>query len=331
MSIKKIKCLMVVLGITALFLSGCGRGKAENSVRIGYFPNITHSQALLMKEQRSLEQHLGEECQVEWISFNAGPAEVEALFAEELDIGYIGPVPAINANVKSEGDVVIIANACNGGAVLLAGAESGIETIADLEGKKVAIPQIGNTQHLNLLDLMEENGLSSIAEGGTVEVQAVANSDMQLLFQQKRLDAALVPEPWGSLLERDCDARVILEADEIMGDGNYPTAVVVIRKEFMEREPEIVQAFLEEHLKATEFIAHDLDTTVELVNQQIYKLSGKQYELELLSNAFNRLQVDAEVNKAALDKFAEIGKEQGFISKIPEKLVNLEMMEALEE
>ncbi len=330
MRIKRIKYLMVVLGVAALCLSGCGRSEEENCVRIGYFPNITHSQALLMKEQKSLEHNLGEEYQVEWVSFNAGPAEVEALFAEELDIGYIGPVPAINANVKSEGDVVIIANACNGGAVLLAGADSGIETVADLAGKKVAIPQIGNTQHLNLLHLMEENGLSSIIEGGTVDVQPVANADMQILFQQQRLDAALVPEPWGSLLERDCGAQVVLEADEIMGDGNYPTAVVVIRKEFMEKEPEIVQAFLEEHLNATDFIIQNLDAAVELVNKQIYETSGKQYDSEVLKSAFKRLQIDAEVNEAALEKFAEIGKEQGFISKIPERLVDMEMLEAIE-
>lgn len=58
-------------------------------------------------------------CKVSWTSFNAGPAEVEAVFAGEIDLGYIGPVPALSANAKSNGEVKIISNVTNAGAVLL--------------------------------------------------------------------------------------------------------------------------------------------------------------------------------------------------------------------
>ena len=114
---KKLTALILCIAITAGALCACGGGEAAtNEVRVAYFPNITHAQALYMKDQGIFEKALGDEYSVKWTAFNAGPAEVEALFAGEIDLGYIGPVPAINANVKSHGDVIIIANACDAGA-----------------------------------------------------------------------------------------------------------------------------------------------------------------------------------------------------------------------
>ncbi len=91
----------------------------KTNVRIAYFPNITHNQALVMKNQGTLEEKWKDKCNVSWTSFNAGPAEMEAIFAGEIDLGYIGPVPALSANVKSNGEVKIISNSTNAGAVLL--------------------------------------------------------------------------------------------------------------------------------------------------------------------------------------------------------------------
>lgn len=174
----------VILGAVTL-LAGCGTTKEKNrQLRMACFPNITHAQALLMKNRQTLEKELGDAWDVSWTTFTAGSSEVEALFAGEIDIGYIGPVPAINGNVKSDGELTVIANAADAGAVLVRGAESGIDEVDDLAGKKVAIPQIGNTQHLCLLNLLSENGLAPVSEGGTVEVVAVDNSNLQNMFDQ---------------------------------------------------------------------------------------------------------------------------------------------------
>ena len=141
---RKLLCfaLTMMVGLCSVgLLAGCG-GKKESdgktNVRIAYFPNITHNQALVMKNQGTLEEKWKDKCNVSWTSFNAGPAEMEAIFAGEIDLGYIGPVPALSANVKSNGEVKIISNSTNAGAVLLKRKDSGINTVSDLAGKKVA-------------------------------------------------------------------------------------------------------------------------------------------------------------------------------------------------
>ena len=150
-----------------------------------------------------------------WNTFTAGSSEIEAIFAGEIDIGYIGPVPAINGNVKSEGDVTVIANAADAGAVLVKGSDSDIQSVSDLAGKTVAIPQIGNTQHLCLLNLLSENQLAPVSAGGTVEVVAVENANLQNMFDQGTVDAALVPEPWGTILTASDNVDLLLDYQDI--------------------------------------------------------------------------------------------------------------------
>ena len=164
---------------------------------------------------------------------------MEALFAGDIDIGYIGPVPALSANVKSQGDVQILAGATKGGAVLIQRKGAGIRSVENLAGKSVAIPQIGNTQHLSLLKLLKDNNLKPVTEGGNVTVNAVANADVANIMQRGDIDAALVPEPWGAtLLEQG--AEMVLDYQQIYLEGQYDVAVVVVRKEFMESNPELV-------------------------------------------------------------------------------------------
>lgn len=220
---KKMIANVCVMAGALMLLTGCGSAKeSRGEMRVACFPNITHAQALLMKNQKTLETKLGDDYEVSWKTFTAGSSEIEAIFAGEIDIGYIGPVPAVNGNVKSDGDVTVIANAADAGAVLVKGTDSGIESIEDLEGKTVAIPQIGNTQHLCLLNLLSENGLAPVSEGGTVEVVAVENSNLQNMFDQGNVDAALVPEPWGTILTDSGNIDLLLDYQDIYLDGNYP-------------------------------------------------------------------------------------------------------------
>ena len=191
-------------------LAGCGKSSGDKELTIGYFNNVTHAQALYMKATGSMEEVLPDGMKVNWTAFNAGPAEVEALFAGDIDIGYIGPVPAVTANVKSKSDVKILSGVSKAGAVLVKSPESEIQSAADLDGKTVAIPQIGNTQHLCLLKLLEDNGLSPADKGGTVNVTAVENADVMNMMDQGNIDAALVPEPWGTTLEKN-GAQIVLD------------------------------------------------------------------------------------------------------------------------
>ena len=252
---------LIFAGILATMtgMVGCGSsGKADSTeVNMGYFNNVTHAQALYMKAEGTLEEAFGENVTVNWTAFNAGPSEVEALFAGEIDIGYIGPVPAITANVKSDGDVTILSGATKAGAELIKASGSDIQTVKDLDGKTVAIPQIGNTQHLCLLKLLSDNGLAPVDEGGTVNVTAVENADVLNMMDQGNIDAALVPEPWGTTLVNS-GAEIVLDYDEVYKDGDYPVAVVVVRNEFMEEHPDLVNEFLAKHEEVTAYMQENV-------------------------------------------------------------------------
>lgn len=310
--------LMGTLLLSAIGLTGCGAGKetGKTEMHIGYFNNVTHAQALLMKSEKNLENKLGDDVSVKWTAFNAGPAEVEALFAGDIDIGYIGPVPAVSANVKSNGDVVVLSGATKGGAVLVTGKDSGIENVKDLSGKTIAIPQIGNTQHLCLLHLLEENGLKPVSEGGDVTISAAANADVGNLMERGDVDATLVPEPWGAtLLEQG--ARLLLDYNEIYMDGEYDVAVVVVRREFMEEHPELVEAFMQEHKAVTEQMETNRDTCLQLLNEELENATGKSLNDSIIKASFERIGVSYQINRESVMGFADISKAWKFIQDVP--------------
>lgn len=305
--------LTATIIMTSVLLTGCGgNDTGKPKVRIGYFPNVTHAQALIMKNSQMLENKWGDECEVIWTSFNAGPAETEALFAEEIDIGYIGPVPAVSANVKSMGDVVIISNATNAGTVLLKRKGAGINSVADLAGKKVAVPQMGNTQHLCLLNIVSENDIQD------VEIVASANADIVNLMDNAAIDAALIPEPWGSTIEKNGNVEILLDYDEVFLEGNYPVALVVVRKEFVEKNPEYVKDFLAAHEEATSTVSSKSEETLQIINSEIEQVTGKLLDAEILKSSFDRIIVDSQINKDAVMTFAQISKDEGFIGEVPE-------------
>ena len=269
--------LLMVLGV-----SGCRNNNDEaNSIKVGYFNNVTHAQALLMKSEKSLENTFGKDINVKWTAFNAGPAEVEALFAGDIDIGYIGPVPAISANVKSNGDVQILSGAAKGGAILIRREGAQISGVKDLAGKTVAIPQIGNTQHLSLLKLLEDSGLKPVTEGGNVTVSAVANADV---------------------------ANAMARGD---------VAVVVVRKEFMEKNPDLVEKFLREHEAATKEIYEKPQQVQKKINAELKQTTGKSLGENIIADAFDRILFQTDYRKEAIQGFANISKEQGFIKELP--------------
>ena len=321
---KNLKKVMAGVLLTGMMftLAGCGASEdsadAKTDVRIAYFPNITHTQALVMKNKGTLEEKWKDKCNVTWTSFNAGPAEMEAIFAGEIDLGYIGPVPALSANAKSQGDVKILSNATNAGAVLLKRKDAGIETVKDLAGKKIAVPQIGNTQHLCLLSLLHDNNLQTTDKGGDVTVSASSNADILNHIDNGSVDAAFVPEPWGTTIESKGNAEILLDYDEVFMEGNYPTAVVVASKDFLDEHPDIVKEFLEAHKDATLYINENGEEAQKIVNQEIESTTGKSLEESVLKSAFSRMKVDTELNQDAIMKFGQLSKDEGFISEVPE-------------
>jgi len=318
---------LLICAVLTFTLFGCAPAKEKTTVNIAFFPNITHAQGLIGSGNGAFEEALSG-YDVEYKVFNAGPAEIEALFAGEVDIGYIGPVPAISGFVRSDGDIVIVSGATCGGAVLVARADADISCVADLAGKKVAIPQLGNTQHLSLLQLLSANGLETTSAGGTVDVYAVANSEIKSLMQTGGIDAALVPEPWGSRLIHEIGAKLVLDYDQIWLDGNYATAVVVVRKDFLTEHPDLVEKFLQAHAGITEYINENPDEAMAAANARIEELTGAALDSEVLTEAASRIVFTTDPAQESIEDFIDLSIAQGFIDSCDDRdaLFSLDMI-----
>ena len=319
---KKTLSIFICITLLLCLLTSCRQdpNQAElTQINIACFPNITHAQALLMKGQGTLENIFEQDgLKVNWLTFNAGPSEIEALFAGEVDIGYIGPVPALSGYIQSSGDLQIIAGASNGGSVLVARNDSAIHSASDLYGKTIAIPQFGNTQHLGLLALLTVNGLKPSTHGGTVSVVQSSNADIANLMERGDIDAAFVPEPWGSILELNRDGRVVLDYDEVDPNGIPCTAIVIVRKDFLDAFPDAVTSFIQAHKDATVYINKNMDVAMGIINSQIAEITQNLIDDDVLKSAFNRLQITYEIPVSSIMDFALIGVDENLLAAMPD-------------
>jgi NitT/TauT family transport system substrate-binding protein len=297
---------------------------AQTTVRVGAFPNITHPQAMIGKANGWFEKAMGSQVKIDWKSFNAGPSAIEALFAGAIDLTYIGPNPAINGYVRSNGEALrIVAGATSGGAALVVRNDAGIQKAEDFHGKRVGSPQMGNTQDVALRAWLKSNGMKSRDKGGDVQVIPVANPDQMTLFLKKELDAAWAPEPWASRLIREANGRLFLDERTLWPNGQFITAHLIVSTKFLKEHPDLVKRWLEAHVELTDWInGHQADAK-QLLNQQISKETGKALSPEVLNDSFGRLQVTYDPLKASLFNAARSAFDAGFLGRQMPDLSNL--------
>lgn len=316
--IKRAVLLLAAVGIFATPVFG------QTVVRIGAFPNITHPQAMVGKNEGWFEKALGNNVKIEWKSFNAGPSAIEALFAGALDITYIGPNPAITGYVRSNGEALrVIAGATSGGAALVVRNDSGIQKPEDFHGKRVASPQMGNTQDVALRAWLKAHGMKSADKGGDVMVMPMANPDQLTLFNKKELDAAWAPEPWATRLIKEGNGRLFLDERDLWPKGQFVTAHVIVSTKFLKEHPDVVKNFLRAHVELTEWIGGHLPEAKKMLNDQIQKETGKPLSPALLDEAFGRLQVTYDPLRSSLLNSARSAFEAGFLGKTMPDLSNL--------
>ena len=330
--------LLLTFTLTVGILAGCGArdsgratyipapGNDKQTVRVGYFPNITHIQALVGLNDGTFAKALANQAEIEEKLFNAGPKLIQALLVGEIDLAYIGPGPAINGYVVSNKGLQIIAGAANEGAILVARRGSEINRAEDLGGRKVAVPQLANTQDIVLRRLMKEAGLQDAAKGGTVTVVPAENPDILTLIARGELDAALVPEPWGSRIIKETGAGVVLEADQIWKNGSYATAVVIANRKFLAEKPGLVEKWLAAHVELTERIKSDPQTYKEIFNEQFEILTGKALPQDVLDSSFKRLLLTYDPEVASINDFVTLKTDAGYLRQKPDisQLLNLQ-------
>jgi len=303
--------------ILAIVFSSISLSVAEEErIRIGYFPNITHAQAVIGIADGTFQKALGEGVKIEVKIFNAGPSVIEAMFAGALDLAYIGPNPAINGYIKSNGEALrIVAGAASGGAALVVRADAGIGKAGDFHNKKIASPQMGNTQDVALRAWLKNQGLILKERGGDVEVLAIANPDQLTLFMKKEIDAAWTVEPWVSRLIKEGQGKVFLEESSLWPKGEFITAHIIASKKFLDKHPDLVKRWISAHVDLTAWINGNLTQAKGILNEEIKKLTGQALARDILDAAFARLRLTYDPVKDSLFTSAKWAFEQGFLGK----------------
>ncbi|HYZ50477.1 MAG TPA: ABC transporter substrate-binding protein, partial [Nitrososphaeraceae archaeon] len=294
-------------------------GSNSNSVktlRIGYFPNINHAQAVIGFGKGNFQKALGNNIQVQTTVFNAGPSAIEALLAKRIDATYVGPNPAINGYVVSGGkDLNIIAGASSGGASFVVRNDAGINSPKDLAGKRLASPELGNTQDIALRSYLLKNGLKTTDQGGSVVLTPVANPDILTLFLKKQLDGAWVPEPWATRLVNEANGRIFLDERNIWPGGKFVTANIAVSTDYLKNNQDVISKLLAAHVNETAWINSHKDEAVQVFNTQVKKLTGKSIPRDELKQAFSRIDFTYDPIKLSLFQSANNAYDLGFLAK----------------
>jgi NitT/TauT family transport system substrate-binding protein len=293
-------------------------------LRVGYFPNVTHAQALVGRANGQFEKSLGTGVQVEWKAFNAGPSAIEALFANAIDLTYVGPNPTVAGYFRSQGAAVrVIAGAASGGASLVVRKDAGIQNASDFHGKKVATPQLGNTQDVALRSWMRVNGLKSREKGGDVQVIPISNPDQLTLFLKGQIDAAWAPEPWAARLVHEGGGRIFLDERDLWPDHQFVITNIIVSPKFLKEHPDVVKNFLRTHVELTEWINKNPAQAKQIMNQQLQKETGKALPAEVLDEAFSRMQVTYDPIRSSLLKSTQQAFDEGFLGRTQPDLSSL--------
>lgn len=307
-------------------------GTEPFTLHLGYFANITHSQPLVGLENGIFQEELGDHVTIEEKTFNAGPAAIEALFAGEIDATFIGPNPAINGYIQSGGEALrIVAGATSGGALFIVDPDAGITEPSDLNGKKIATPQLGNTQDVALRAWLIANGLGAKESGGDVDVQPIANADTLALFQQGELDGAWVPEPWGTRLIQEAAGELYLNEAELWPNGKYVTTHLIVSTELLEERPDVVKGLVRATVKTTEWINDNPEEAKTIVNQRIEEITGAALPQAVIDAAWENIEITYDPVASSLVKSADDAYELGYLESEPDLngIYSLDILDAV--
>jgi NitT/TauT family transport system substrate-binding protein len=288
---------------------------AAGKITIGYFPNVTHAAALVGVGIDAFTSGLPG-IQLDYKTFNAGPTLVEAVFGNAVDVGYVGPSPAVNGHTQSQGQALkIVAGAMSGGASFVVRPGANIAAASDLDGKRIASPQRGNTQDIALRYYLKQHQLKAREQGGSVDIVPTSNPDIVNLFKQGQIDGAWVPEPWASTLVLRAGGRVLEDERTLWPDSAFVTTCVIATPRLVKDRPDIVSGFLKAHVDAVAYIRDNPADAQKLVGEQIARITSQSLESDVLDRAWSQQDVTYDPLVASVRVQADNAFALGFLGE----------------
>lgn len=312
------KIFLLILSVLFSILQSCSSiSLADDKViRIGHFPNLTHAHALIAHNSTRggkglFEKSVGENTKIEWFTYNAGPSAMEALMIGAIDFAYVGPNPALNAFSRTKGEEVrVLAGATYGGSALVVQGDGSIKESKDFKGKKIATPQLGNTQDIAARSWLIANGINVSLSGGDAFIIPTENPDQLELFKAHKLDAVWTVEPWVSRLEKEANGKVFLEEKDSI------TTIFVASSKIIKEQPKLVTAILSAHNELSSWISTNPSEAKAQVRAELEAETSRAISNELVDSAWTRLQFSSQLSPDRFNKFVSSAKQVGFLKDI---------------
>ncbi len=259
---------------------------------------------------------MGNGTNIEQKLFDSGPQVIETLFAKSIDLAYVGPGPAINGFLKSENhDVVILSGAATGGASFIVHPNSQINSVDDFAGKRIAAPQIGNSQDVSLRNYLSENGLKPYQKGGTVIVLNIPNPDIYTLFTKGEIDAAWIPEPWATILVQELNGKRLFYEEELWPENKFASVLLIGRQEYVAANPKVVETWLESHQQTANWINDHPKETRIIFNQFMQNTMGQTLSDSVVDEALGNLAITTDSVNDSIYTFAQRADSLGYLGR----------------
>ncbi|MBF8437014.1 ABC transporter substrate-binding protein [Halanaerobiaceae bacterium Z-7014] len=283
----------------------------KGEIVIGYFPNLTHGSVMVGLEEGFIEEEF-EGYDVKTETFPNGSLFMDALMTDSIDIGLVGPGPALNRFLQGA-EVVALAGASTGGNLLVTAPDVDFNGAEDLDGLRIATPALGCTHDLQLRHMLAETGLTTQRQGGSVDHRTQPPANLSGMFRRGNLDAAVISEPWASRLEYENEGKVALEWNEVPWDGELPNTLVVTRADIVSDQPEVAEKFMAAQERSNQFIADNPERTAEIIQDSILDIAEQELDIEIISSSLERTQFSSELNQRTVQEMADISMDSGFI------------------
>ena len=307
--------VIVAIAITIISFSDSDQIN-QDKIRVAFFPSIGHIIPIVGLEEKIFEKGIGEEKQIETKLFDSGPQVIESIFSGSIDVAYVGPGPIINGFLKSDGkDIKILSGAASGGASFIIQPNSGLESLENFDGKRIASPQISNSQDVSLRHYLESHGFKSVEKGGTVFVLNISNPDIYTLFAKGDIDGAWVPEPWATILVQELDGIRLFNEEKLWPNEEFASVLLIVRTEYLENNPETIQKWVESHEKTVTWINANPDKSKSLFSSFLIDYMGKSLPTKIIDESFSNITITSDPIKNSVIIFAERADSLGYLGR----------------
>ena len=307
---------VIILGSIAAIVLNSNEKLNENNLRIAYFPNVGHVIPIVGIEKGFFLEKIDSDTEIESRIFDSGPQVIESLFANSVDIAYVGPGPAINGFLNSENkNIKILSGAASGGASFIVHPNSEINSASDFVGKKIAAPQIGNTQDVSLRHYLSENNLKPAEKGGSVVVYNISNPDIYTLFVKGEIDGAWVAEPWATILETELGGNRLFFEEDLWPNKQFASVLLIVNSNYAEKNPEIISNFLLSHKQTVNWINNNPIETRNIFNSFLKSHLGQSLSDNVVDISLSNLEITSDPVSNSVYSFAEKADALGYLGR----------------